>query len=655
MSQLVNYSGDEEICHGGSIYSNPKEAGLFLSVGCHSDFPYFPRKRARVSAEFVFSGERFENKKQASIDILPDECLFEIFKLLPGGEERSVCACVSKRWLMLLSSIPRAELSSSQSSESNRVGGDAAVDCVKITTDAEDLETESDGFLTRTLDGKKATDVRLAAIAVGTDCRGGLGKLVIRGSSSSHGATDLGLRAIARCCPSLRAVSLWNLSSIGDEGLIEIASRCRRLEKLDLCKCLAVSDKALLSIAKNCPNLTTLTIESCPNVGNEGLQAVGQHCPNLKFLSIKDCPLVGDKGIASVLSSATNALTKLKLQELNITDLSLAIVGHYGKVVTDLVLASLPNVTEQGFWVMGNAHGLQKLKTLSVTSCRGVTDRGLEALGKGCPNLKIFYLRKCAFLSDSGLTAFARAAISLENLQLEECHRITQIGFFSLLLNCGAKLKALSMMSCFGIKDMAFGVILPDCFTSLQSLSICNCPGFGNINLVLLAKLCPQLQYVDLSGLHGITDAGFLPMIDGCNAGLVKVNLSGCINVTDEVVLALTKLHGGTLETLFLDGCGKVTDASLVAIAENCLVITDLDVSKCAITDLGIISLARSNQLNLQIFSLSGCLMVSDKSLPYLVKLGQTLVGLNLQHCNAISSTAVGMLVERLWKCDILS
>ncbi|GMH11903.1 hypothetical protein Nepgr_013744 [Nepenthes gracilis] len=124
--------------------------------------------------------------------------------------------------------------------------------------------------------------------------------------------------------------------------------------------------------------------------------------------------------------------------------------------------------------------------------------------------------------------------------------------------------------------------------------------------------------------------------------------------MTDEVVLAVTKLHGATLKTLNLDGCRKVTDVGLESIAENCLVIYDLDISQCAITDFGISSLACLKKLNLRILSLSGCSMVSDKSLPYLVKLGRTLMGLNLQHCNAIRRSIVDMLMERLWRCDIL-
>lgn len=654
MPTLVNYSGDDEFYSGGSLCTNPMDLGRFYSIGSHMDLYSPPCKRARISSPFIFGSSELEQNKQPSIDVLPDECLFEIFRRIPGGKERSSCACVSKRWLMLLSSIKRSEICKSKSSGAdNEITVSVSNDVEMVSCD-ENGEIESDGYLTRSLEGKKATDMRLAAIAVGTSGHGGLGKLLIRGSNSVRGVTNLGLSAIGHGCPSLRALSLWDVPSVGDEGLFKVAKECHLLEKLDLCNCPSISNKGLIAIAENCPNLIALNIESCPKIGNEGLQAIGKFCPKLQSISIKDCPLVGDHGVSSLLSSTTDVLTKVKLQALNITDFSLAVIGHYGKAVTNLVLSSLQHVSEKGFWVMGNAQGLQKLTSLTISSCRGITDVSLEAVAKGCTNLKQMCLRKCCFVSDNGLVLFARAAGSLESLQLEECNRVTQSGIVGAISNCGSKLKALSLVKCMGIKDVSSGIPLPSPCSSLRSLSIRNCPGLGSASLALVGKLCPQLQHVDLSGLCAITDSGLLPLLESCEA-LVKVNLSGCMSLTDKVVLALARLHGGTLELLNLDGCRKITDASLIAIAENCLFLSDLDLSKCAVTDSGIAVLGSADQLNLQVLSLSGCSEVSNKSFPFLKKLGRTLMGLNLQNCSSISSSTVELLVESLWRCDILS
>lgn len=653
MPALVNYSGDDELYSGRSVYP---DSGLMLSLGSRSDVYCQPRKRTRISDPYVFEGCVFDKEKKPSIEVLPDECLFEIFTHLSGARERSASACVSKRWLQLLSGVRYSEFcrkSPQGPSVAKKIDG-ISTDVPMINAD-EDLEIECDGYLTRSVEGRKATDLRLAAIAVGTSGRGGLGKLSVRGSNAVRGVTNFGLSAIARGCPSLRSLSLWDVPAAGDEGLIEIARECHSLEKLDLCHCPSISNRGLVAIARNSPNLVSLTIESCSNIGNESLSAIGRFCPKLQSISIKDCPLVGDQGIASLVSSASSALTKMKLQVLNISDFSLAAIGHYCKSITSLVLNGLQNVNQRGFWVMGNAKGLEMLSSLTIISCRGITDLSLEAVGKGCSHLKHMCLRKCFFVSDNGLVAFAKAAESLENLHLEECNRITQIGILNALSNSKAKLKSLSVVKCMGIKDMpSEAAILSPC-ESLRSLSIRSCPGFNNSSLVMLGKLCPQLHHLDLSGHCDITDLALMPLLEGCKAGLVKVNFSNCVNLSDEAIMALARLHGGSLEVVNLEGCKKVTDASLVAIADDCLFLNDLDVSKCSITDLGIAALSGGLQLNLLVLSLSGCCLISNRSVPHLKKLGQTLVGLNLQHCNSISSSTIEELVEDLWRCDILS
>ncbi|KAF5725830.1 hypothetical protein HS088_TW23G00560 [Tripterygium wilfordii] len=601
-----------------------------------------PCKRARINATMLPSRSEFAQNMLPSIEVLPDECLFEIFRRLPGGKERIFCASVSKKWLMLLSSIRRTELCKIPVLEETDI-----VSC------EEDEDIETDGYLTRSLEGKKATDVRLAAIAVGARGHGGLGKLFIRGSNPIRGVSNIGLSAIARGCPSLKVLSLWNVPSVGDEGLFEIAQECCLLENLNLSHCPSISDKGLVAIAKKCPNLTVLNIESCSKIGDEGIQAAGKFCPRLQSISIKHCPRITDLGVSNLFLLASPVLTKVKLQALSITDLSLAAIGYYGKAITNLILCNLQGVSQRGFLFLVVAQGLQTLVSLTITSCQGITDASLEAIGKGCTNLKQMCVRKCCFVSDKGLVAFAKAAGSLESLQLMECNRVTLLGIIGALSNLRRNLKSLTLKY-MGVKDMEMRLPMLAPCDSLRSLSIRLCTGFGSASLALIGKLCPQLQHVDLSGLCGITDAGMLSLFESCKDGLVKLNLSGCFNLTDIVVLALARLHGGTLDMLNLDGCRKITDAGLMAITDNCLLLSDLDVSKCSITDTGIAILSSAEHLSLQVLSLAGCSKVTNKSVPFLRKLGKTLVGLNLQQCNSISSSNVDLLMETLWGCDIL-
>lgn len=620
MPALVNYRGDDDYHTRRSLCS--KDSSRLLSVYGP------PSKRQRISdTYFLF----LEEEKKPSIEILPDECLYEIFRRLPGGQARSAAACVSNRWLTVLSNVRNSEIVQESSSD------------VEMTVQ------ENDGFLTRSVEGNKATDNRLAAIAVGTSARGGLGKLSVRASNK---VSKLGFTAIARGCPSLKVLSLWNVPSVGDEALIEISKECHLLEKLDLSHCHSVSNKGIAAIVEKCENLSSLTFESCKNIGNESLQAIARSCPNLQSITIKDCPSISDQGVATLLSSPILALKKVKFQCLNITDFSLAVIGHYGKSITNLSLIGLQIPTQKGFWAMGNAKGLQSLTSLAVISCYGITDLSLEAIGNGCSFLKQMLLKKCCFVSDKGLVSFAEAAKSLESLQLEECNRISQNGILGGLIK--SKLKSLTIVKCMGIKDLVQeSSDLTQC-VSLRSLTIKDCIGFGNTSLAIVGTLCPQLQNVELSGLSGITDSGLSPLLENCKGGLVKVNLSNCLNMTDKVVVDLAKIHGQTLKVLNLEGVRKITDESLVAIAENCALLNDLDVSRCGITDVGLSHLSEGVQIDLQILSLSGCSKISNKSSPFLKKLGQTLVGLNIQQCNLISTSSVDSLVENLWRCDIL-
>ncbi|KAG6589848.1 EIN3-binding F-box protein 1, partial [Cucurbita argyrosperma subsp. sororia] len=582
----------------------------------------------------------FQPTKRA-IDDLPDECLFEIFKRLQTGKSKSCCACVSRRWLMLLSTIRRAE-------NGNNSFGSSKSDDTEMSSGC------NNGYLTRHLEGKRATDIRLAAIAVGTSNHGGLGKLSIKGMNSICGATNVGLTSVAHGCPSLRTLSLWNIASIGDEGVLEIAKECHLLENFDICQCPLITNRALIAIAEGCLNLTVLSIESCPNIGNESLQAIGRSCSKLQSISLKNCPLISDCGVSSLISSASCSLHKVKLQALNITDFSLAVIGHYGKFVTHLSLCSLQNVTEKGFWMMGNAQALKLLSLLTITSCQGVTDVSLAAIGNGCKSLKQISFRKCSFISDDGLAAFSKAARTLTGLELEECNKITISGIVGSLTNHEPNLKSLVLVKCSGIKDTALQIPLLFHGSSLRRLSIRHCVGFGAAaRLVTIGRQCPQLQQLDLVGLYGLTDAVLLPLLESCG-GLVEVNLSGCLNLSDESVLALARLHGATIQLLNLDGCRKITDKSLVAIADKLVVLNELHVSNCAASDHGLRALARSEHVNLLVLSLAGCCGITSRSLPYLERLGKTLVGLNLKGCSSISSSSTKALVEKLWSCDIL-
>uniref|UniRef100_M1DUZ7 Ein3-binding f-box protein 3 n=1 Tax=Solanum tuberosum TaxID=4113 RepID=M1DUZ7_SOLTU len=211
---------------------------------------------------------------------------------------------------------------------------------------AESNGIEGEGYLVRSVFGRETTDFRVTAIAVGPTNGGGLAKLSIRGNNHCCGVTDIGLEAIARGCPTLRDLTLWNVSFVGDKGLSEISLGYHLLEKLDLFQCPTITDKSLLDIVKNCRAVTTLTIDSCSNIGNDSLKAVGQYCLNLKIVVLKICPLIRDHGIAVLFYLASNVLTEVRLQGLCLSDLSLGILFNCCTKLETLSLVSFIGVED---------------------------------------------------------------------------------------------------------------------------------------------------------------------------------------------------------------------------------------------------------------------------------------------------------------------
>ncbi|XP_062229185.1 EIN3-binding F-box protein 1-like [Phragmites australis] len=615
-----------------------------------------PRKRVFASAAgeaVTAAAKKQKRREEPSLDALPDECLFEVLRRVQGARARCASACVSRRWLALLGGI--------RASETVLVPAPTVPDLNQeyLGGDEDDAESDfmcDDGDRERALVGKVATDARLMAAAVADALRGRLVSVSVRGSHPTRGVTDSGLSALARGCPALRSLSLWDVPQVTDAGLAEVAAECHSLERLDITGCPLITDKGLIAVAQGCPDLKSLTIEGCSGVANEGLKAIGRCCSKLQAVNIKNCAHVDDQGVSGLVCSATASLAKVRLQGLSITDASLAVIGYYGKAITDLTLARLPVVGEKGFWVMANALGLglQKLRCMTVMSCPGLTDLALACVAKFCPSLKLLNLKRCSKVSDGCLKEFAESAKVLENLQMEECNKVSLMGILAFLLNCSPKFKALSLVKCIGIKDIySTPAQLPVC-KSLRSLTIKDCPGFSDASLAVVGTICPQLENVNLSGLGPVTDNGFLPLIKSSESGLVNVDLNGCENLTDVTVSALVKAHGSSLAHLSLEGCSKITDASLFAISESCSQLAELDLSNCMVSDYGVAVLASAKQLELRILSLSGCLMVTKKSVPFLGSMSSSLEGLNLQF-NFIGNHNIASLEKQLWRCDILA
>ncbi|BBN18829.1 F-box and leucine-rich repeat protein 2/20 [Marchantia polymorpha subsp. ruderalis] len=595
-----------------------------------------------------------ETPENDLINLLPDECLYEIFRSLSRAQDRRSVAGVCRRWLWLQSHMPRSSFKTrlasiaplEQEATQTRIvrnigrGGqnDRAPEPVAVLD-----EEESD--LSRDLGGRKATDVRLASMAVGTLGRGGLGKLRIRGGPGmdiSRAVSDEGMKAVGVCCWALRKLDLWHCANIGDEGLISIGRGCHRLERLNILKCPGIGDAGIRAVAEGCPLLSNISLDSCKRIGNEGLKSIGRSSSNLVSLSISNCE-VGSEGIVAVVSSCLK-LKEMLLEKVDLNDAGLGQVGEHLKSLVKLTLSNLKSVTEAGFLALGDSSSLQELRAMRVSACQGLSDNALNVVGESCKELRVFSLLNCEAVSDMGLQAFTMSCRFLESLHVEGCSGITQVGLKAALANRGGQLKALRLSNCSGVVEdgLTDKDVVQTC-SVLKSLSITDCKRVGNDCLGMLVRSCPALEVLNLSGLSAVGDSVLKHLVGGAKRKLRELNLTGCVEVTDVGVCAVIQRCAENLKILSLEGCIKVSDKSMHALAVTCSGLEELDVSRCGITDDGLEAVLVENGAALKSLSLAGCEALTDKSLEALERLvvHDKFGSLNVKKCQGMSRKAL--------------
>ncbi|XP_024391687.1 EIN3-binding F-box protein 1 isoform X2 [Physcomitrium patens] len=705
--QRAEWIGDDDFgMHANAVPQILPSYRTAASVFVQSLSPKTKRRRTSSKIEdsnFLVAVSELDQVDR--INDLPDECLQEIFGFLPKVEDRCAAASVCMRWLMLQSRMRRGDFKiqpnivckggctrkdSCPAKNSTKPAAEKGLNIVEEFSDVTKVRFDAvpndnilgatdevhmwgnevdmvineeprvqrqpqwaSGELSRALEGREVTDVKLALVAIGELARGGLAALKITGGPArvGKGVTDSGLIAIGNCCAALRSLTLWGCDNITDFGLAAIGSGCRLLQKLDIMKCPMVGDRGLQEIARGCPLLSTVSIDSCSNVGDASLKALGTWSASLTSFSVTSCSMVGSAGISAV-ALGCNKLKKLKLEKVRLSNKGLIAMGENCKSVTSMKLANLGWCTEEGFIGFFEGSGLKRLKSLLITACPGMTDVSLEVVGKVCQDLKLCVLSQCQSVTDKGLQSFLQCCVCLDSLQLERCHAITNGGVLTALVQGKGNLRTLNLSKCHGLwnEEKRANEVSLECL-SLKTLNVTGCKNVGVEPVVKMCLRCPLLENLDLSQMVDLNDEAIISVIEGCGEHLVSLNLTNCKNITDVVVAAIAS-HCGDLERLILDGCYQVGDSGLQMLAAACPSLKELDLSGTSITDSGLRSLVISRGLWLQGLTLTGCINLTDESLSLIEDYCPSLGALNLRNCPLLSREGLSALESQLWSCD---
>ena len=280
---------------------------------------------------------------------------------------------------------------------------------------------------------------------------------------------------------------------------------------------------------------------------------------------------------------------------------------------------------------------LPQCSLLNIHEAPKITDVGLQYVGESCSNsLRILDIGGCRSVTDAGIRFILSECKHLVELNLSDLPQLEGSGFISV---GGLKsLKKLNLSRCTFLKDWLLVRIAQGC-QNLTHLDLVNCIKITPQGIKQVSHYCRRLVYLNLNGVKGgisdqsllaissncrdmahleietglgylMTDVGVLAMAERC-VYLRELNFSHCSNITDAGISWLAQ-HCHSLEVLNLSNCVKITDVAMRVLSEGCGLLRKISVDNAKrVTDVGVRYLAMGCKV-LSVLELRGLVFLTD-------------------------------------------
>lgn len=279
------------------------------------------------------------------------------------------------------------------------------------------------------------------------------------------------LEKVASRCPHLRALFIGSkykhkFPNVGAACISRLARSCPKVTHITAYDLNNWTDDEAIAVARGWPALRHLEIWPDTLPGNQPcqftdrmLEALGQHCPRLQMFSTKRVEMTAD-GVTALVRGCRR-LSELKLMHSCLDDDMLHAIGkwlrpslkllnlisaNHGRLISDAGLRSIalcPRLTNLSIdrtvitdaGVAAVIKGCPQLETLTLVACHGVTGRGL----RGAKRLSRVAIDYCNVFNDEGLKALAAVSPPLSILSVEYCNGITDRGLDIVRRRSGGK------------------------------------------------------------------------------------------------------------------------------------------------------------------------------------------------------------------------
>lgn len=189
--------------------------------------------------------------------------------------------------------------------------------------------------------------------------------------------------------PLLDTLCISMEGSISLETIERVTETLPNLKHLDLYQC-SGPNKDPIHFDKNSPissvstSLQKLRLFCFSEMRDAGVLSMVQCFPNLTNLNLNCCKSLTDESVIAIAKNLHN-LVELCLEEIDaLTDASLVALGRHSLQLISLHFFENDNFTDDG--VTQLVRGCNKLQTLYLTACQGLTPQAYVAICKYCPD-----------------------------------------------------------------------------------------------------------------------------------------------------------------------------------------------------------------------------------------------------------------------------
>lgn len=293
-------------------------------------------------------------------------------------------------------------------------------------------------------------------------------------------------------------------------------------------KCILQANDWVRQVVCGCKHLRELELDATA-VGDDGLSLLSQ-CTRLNRISLGRCLAVTQAGVMTLVAQCGSGLRHLTLPYTQqLADELLQAVGSNAPELREFISGNHSQFTNKGLDALGK--GCRHLETLHITDCY-VTNDGIASVAALCKSLRVLTLAYMDGISDEGLSAVLGHIPNLEELDLTFC-TILDAGVKELATRA-KNLRKLSLADCLvsdeGVKELVAGAtqlqslrldqqedsdifITDDSLQSiathckhLRLLSVTNNPRITDAGVIAVTKACPMLEVLDVSGTTAVTD-----------------------------------------------------------------------------------------------------------------------------------------------------